>query len=95
MEVFKIYGDQNYWSIYYKENIDINIKEKWYLARNGISVVKEWEKAEDYCRKGLRLCRGYEDDFYQGWLQVNLLAILCSKKQRQPDDRGTVLRCPA
>lgn len=46
MEVFKIYGDQNYWSIYYKENIDIKIKEKWYLARDGISVVKEWEKAD-------------------------------------------------
>lgn len=46
MEVFKIYGDQDYWSIYYKENIDINIKEKWYLARDGISVVKEWKKAD-------------------------------------------------
>ena len=28
MEVFKIYGDQNYWSISYEDNLDLNIQEK-------------------------------------------------------------------
>ena len=63
-----------------------NIQERPAYVKNYLQVVqeyiiaKEWEQAEDYCRKGLQLCRGYEDDFYQGWLQVNLLAILCSKE---------------
>ena len=63
-----------------------NIQERPAYVKNYLQVVqeyiivKEWEKAEDYCRKGLRLCRDYEDDFYQGWLQVNLLTVLCSKK---------------
>ncbi len=63
-----------------------NIQERPAYVKNYLQVVqeyiiaKEWEQAEDYCRKGLQLCRGYEDDFYQGWLQVNLLTILCSKE---------------
>lgn len=64
-----------------------NIKERPSYVKNYLQVVqeyiivKEWEKAEEYCREGLKLCMSYEDDFYQGWLQVNLLAILCSKKE--------------
>lgn len=44
-------------------------------------IIKDWENAEKYCRKGRKLCKGYEDDFYRGWLQVNLLSILCKKNE--------------
>lgn len=46
MEVFKIYGDQDYWSISYEDNLDLHIEEKLDLAMTGISVIKEWEKAD-------------------------------------------------
>ena len=41
------------------------------------TIAEDWANAEVYCREGLRLCKKYEDDFYRGWLQVNLLSILC------------------
>lgn len=44
-------------------------------------IIKDWKNAEKYCRKGRKLCKGYEDDFYRGWLQVNLLSILCKKNE--------------
>lgn len=64
-----------------------NIRERPFYVKNYLQVVqeyiitKDWEKAEEYCREALGLCRDYEDDFYQGWLQVNLLTILCMKKE--------------
>ena len=60
-----------------------NIKERPSYVKNYLqitqeyTIVEDWEKAEVYCREGLRLCKKYEDDFYRGWLQVNLLSILC------------------
>ena len=44
-------------------------------------IVKNYEKAEEYCRKGRKLCKGFEDQYYRGWLQANLLYILCVKKE--------------
>lgn len=64
-----------------------NIRERPSYVKNYLQIVqeyaiaKDWEKAEEYCREGLRLCRGYEDDFYRGWLQVNLLSILCRNNE--------------
>lgn len=64
-----------------------NIKERPDYVKNYLQIVqeyaieKDWKQAEQYCRKGLRLCQGYEDDLYRGWLQVNLLSILCRKDE--------------
>lgn len=64
-----------------------NIRERPSYVKNYLQAVQEyviaenWKKAEEYCREGLRLCHGYEDDFYRGWLQVNLLTILCKKNE--------------
>lgn len=46
MKVLRICGDQDYWSIYYKDASYIDIKDKWCLARNGMSVVRDWKKVE-------------------------------------------------
>ncbi len=60
-----------------------NIKERPSYVKNYLQITQEytiaedWANAEVYCREGLRLCKEYEDDFYRGWLQVNLLSILC------------------
>lgn len=60
-----------------------NIKERPSYVKNYLQITQEytiaedWANAEVYCREGLRLCKKYEDDFYRGWLQVNLLSILC------------------
>ncbi len=63
-----------------------NIQERPSYVKNYLQIVqeyiikKDWEKAGEYCRKGLRLCKGYEDNFYRSWLQANLMHILCGKK---------------
>lgn len=60
-----------------------NIQERPSYVKNYLQIVQEYIiagnyiKAEKYCREGLQLCHGHEDDFYLGWLQVNLLCILC------------------
>jgi hypothetical protein len=46
MKVLGICGDQDYWSIYYKDASYVDIKDKWFLARNGIPVAKDWKKVE-------------------------------------------------
>lgn len=46
MKVLRVYGDQDYWSIYYKDAGCRDIKDKWCLARNGMSVAKDWHKVE-------------------------------------------------
>lgn len=64
-----------------------NIQERPTYVKNYLQlvqeyvIIKDWKNAEKYCRKGQKLCKGYEDDFYRGWLQVNLLSILCKKNE--------------
>lgn len=54
-------------------------------------IVKNYEKAEEYCRKGRELCMEYEDKYYQGWLQANLLYILCVKKEYEKAEQEALL----
>ena len=54
-------------------------------------IVKNLEKAEEYCRKGRELCKGYEDHYYRGWLQANLLYILCEKKEYEKAEQEALL----
>ncbi len=54
-------------------------------------IVKNYEKAEEYCRKGRELCKEYEDKYYQGWLQANLLYILCVKKEYEKAEQEALL----
>ena len=60
-----------------------NIEERPSYVKNYVQITQEYiivkdrEKAEEYCRKGRALCKGEEDDFYRGWLNTNLLYILC------------------
>ena len=54
-------------------------------------IIRDWEKAEEYCRKGRKLCKGYEDNYYHGWLQANLLYILCEKKEYEKAEREAQL----
>ncbi len=64
-----------------------NMLERPAYVKNYLQIVQEyviaedWKKAEEYCREGIRLCNTHEDDFYRGWLQVNLLSILCRKDE--------------
>lgn len=64
-----------------------NIKECPSYVKNYIQItqeyiiVKNYEKAEEYCRKGRELCKDSKDKYYQSWLQANLLYILCVKKE--------------
>lgn len=44
MKVLRICGNQDYWSIYYKDASYMEIKDKWCLAKYGMSVAKEWDK---------------------------------------------------
>jgi len=46
MEVLRVYGDQDYWSIFYKDESYMNIEDLWYLAMYGKSVIKEWKKID-------------------------------------------------
>ena len=74
-----------------------NLRERPSYVKNYLQIVQEyiiakkWEKAEEYCRKGLRLCKGEEDGFYQGWLQVNLLTVLCSKDEFERAEQEALL----
>lgn len=54
-------------------------------------IIRDWEKAEEYCRKGRELCKGYEDNYYRGWLQANLLYILCEKKEYEKAEQEALL----
>lgn len=54
-------------------------------------IIRDWEKAEEYCREGRELCKGYEDNYYRGWLQVNLLYILCEKKEYEKAEQEALL----
>lgn len=53
-------------------------------------IIKDWEKAEEYCRKGRKLCKGFDDNYYRGWLQANLLYILCSKNEYEKAEREAI-----
>ena len=53
-------------------------------------IIKDWEKAEEYCRKGRKLCKGFEDNYYRGWLQANLLYILCSKNEYEKAEQEAI-----
>ena len=74
-----------------------NIQERPAYVKNYLQITQEYiisedlEKAEEYCRKGRKLCKGYEDDFYRGWLQVNLLSILCRKKEDKKAEKEALL----
>lgn len=64
-----------------------NIEERPSYVKNYVQltqeyiIIKKWEKAEEYCRKGRTLCKSREDDFYRGWLQANLIYILCGREE--------------
>ncbi|MDE5824997.1 MAG: hypothetical protein K2H91_10010 [Lachnospiraceae bacterium] len=46
MKVFRLRGSQDYWTLYYTDGGYKRIDETWCLARNGMSVVKDWNKVE-------------------------------------------------
>ena len=48
---------------------------------------KMWDKAEEYCRKARELCKKQKDPYYQLWLQVNLVAILYEKGDREQTEQ--------
>lgn len=54
-------------------------------VKNYLQIVQEyctqadWDKAEEYCRKGRKLCQGTGDTVYQRWLQVYLAEVLYRK----------------
>ena len=54
-------------------------------VKNYLQIVQEyctqsdWDKAEEYCRKGRKLCKGTGDTVYQRWLQVYLAEVLFRK----------------
>lgn len=70
-----------------------NIQERPSYVKNYLQIVqeyvikKEWDKAEEYCRKGIQLCRGDEYSHYHGWLQTNLLFILCQKDKQEKAEK--------
>lgn len=74
-----------------------NIKECPSYVKNYIQItqeyiiVKKYEKAEEYCRKGRELCKESEDRYYQSWLQANLLYILCVKKEYEKAEQEALL----
>ena len=53
-----------------------NVKNYLQLVQEYASI-KSWDKAEEYCRKGMVACSG--NPVYQGWLQANLGTILYEK----------------
>ena len=53
-----------------------NTKNYLQLVQEYASI-KNWDKAEEYCRKGRAACSG--NPVYQGWLQANLATILYEK----------------
>lgn len=62
------------------------IKDRPSYIKNYLQLVKEYsiienyDEAEEYIRKGLKLCQGYKDNYYRCWFQTNLLSILYEKK---------------
>lgn len=74
-----------------------NIQERPYFVKNYVQItqeyiiVKNWEKAEEYCRKGRSLCKGHEDDCYRGWLYTSLLYILCVKEEYEKAEQEALL----
>ena len=44
MQLFQLYGSQDYWSIYFKDKDYIEIEDKWNLVKKGISIAKDWKK---------------------------------------------------
>lgn len=50
MKLFKLYGSQDFWTVYYKGERGIGnkgIKDKYYLAEyKGIQIANEWKKVE-------------------------------------------------
>lgn len=63
-----------------------DIQKRPQYIKNYIQITDEYEgkkdldKAEDYCRKGYRLCKRPEDEPYLHWLQAELVRILYHKK---------------
>lgn len=74
-----------------------NIQERPSYVKNYLQIVQEYliasdlEKAEEYCRKGRKLCQNYQDNFYRSWLQVNLLAILYEKGDYEKTEQEALL----
>ena len=74
-----------------------NIEERPSYVKNYLQIVQEYmisgdfEKAEEYCRSGYSLCRGYKDNFYRSWLQVNLLSILHEKGDYEKAEQEALL----
>lgn len=74
-----------------------NIQERPSYVKNYLQIVQEYliasdlEKAEEYCRKGRKLCQGCSDQFYRSWLQVNLLSILYEKGDYEETEHEAIL----
>lgn len=70
-----------------------NIQERPDFIKNYLQIVQEyasakmWDKAEEYCRKARELCKKQKDPYYQLWLQVNLVAILYEKGDREQTEQ--------
>ena len=70
-----------------------NIQERPDFIKNYLQIVQEyasakmWDKAEEYCRKARELCKNQKDPYYRLWLQVNLIAILYEKGNKEQTEQ--------
>lgn len=70
-----------------------NVEERPDYIKNYLQIVQEyasakiWDKAEEYCRKGREFCRSNGNSSYKLWLQVNLIAILYEKGDKEETEQ--------
>ena len=70
-----------------------DIRERPSYIKNYLQIVTEYliksdyEKAEEYCRKGLALCSGQKDRFYKNWLLVSLVDALYEKGDKEKAEK--------
>ena len=74
-----------------------DIRERPSYIKNYLQIVTEYliksdyEKAEEYCRKGLALCGGQKDRFYKNWLLVSLVDVLYEKGDKEAAEKEALL----
>ena len=77
-----------------------DIRKRPCYAKNYVQIVQEyrhardWEKAEEYCRKGLKYCRKSELAPFHRWLLADLIEILYAKGdcKKAEEEILTILR---
>ncbi|MCI8784275.1 MAG: glycosyltransferase, partial [Dorea sp.] len=65
------------------ENHPKQIKNYIQLAKE-FDLAGDWKSAEEYCRKGRRLCQTLDDPYSEGWLQAYLAHLVSEKPGKAP-----------